>query len=89
MARFFEEEFRLCLPFLPDELCWLGGLEPSGVVEGVEEQIKLSARLLVVIVEIPLDGGSLDRSVHALDLTIRPRVVGRRSGGLDAGRVHR
>ena len=79
MARFFEEDFRLCLPFLPDELCWseaLEGFESSGVVVGVDEQIKVSAQLVVVLIEIAFDGGFLDRSVHALDLAIRPRMVG-------------
>ena len=50
MARFLIEEFRLCLPFFPDELCGceaLEGLEPSGVVIGVDEQIKVSAQLVV------------------------------------------
>ena len=71
MTRFFVEEFRLCLPFFPDELCWreaFEGLEPSGVVVGVDEQIKVSAQVIVVIVVIAFDRGLLDRAVHALDL---------------------
>ncbi len=85
MARFFLEEVRLCLPFFPDELCWreaFEGLEPSGVVVGVDEQIKVSAQLLVVIVMVAFDGGLLDRPVHGLDLTICPRVVGFGQAGL-------
>ena len=33
------------------------------MVVGVDEQIKVSAQLIVVIVEIPFDGGFLDRAV--------------------------
>ena len=87
------EEFRLCLAFFPDELGWreaLERLEPSGMVVSVDEQIKVPAQLLVVIIEISFDGGVLDRAVPALDLTaiqensppdcflifMAPRVVG-------------
>jgi hypothetical protein len=79
VARFIVEYLRLFLPFLPDELCWceaLEGLEPSGVVVTVDEQIKVSAQLVVVLIEIAFDGGFLDRPVHALDLAIRARMVG-------------
>ena len=58
MARFFVEELRLFLPFLPDELCWceaVEGLEPSGVGIGVDKQIKVSAQLVVVLTEGAFD----------------------------------
>jgi hypothetical protein len=79
VARFFLEEFPLCVPSFSDELCWresFEGLEPSGAVVGFDEQIQVSAPQVVVIVEIAFDCGLVDRPVHALDLTIRPRVVG-------------
>ena len=46
----------------------LEGLESSGVVVGVYEQIKVSAQLFVVVIMVAFDGGFLDCPVHALDL---------------------
>jgi hypothetical protein len=55
----------------PNELCWCEAferLEPSGVIVGIDEQIEMSAQLVVVIVEVSFDGSLLDRPVHTLDL---------------------
>ena len=41
-------------------------------------------QLGMVVVVVPLDRRILDRSVHALDLPIRPRMVGFRQPVLDA-----
>ena len=35
----------------------------------------MRAELVVAIVVVPLDGRVLNCAVHALDLTVRPRVV--------------
>lgn len=45
------------------------------MVVGIDEQIKVPAQLIAVFVEIPFDGGFLDRAVHAFDLAIGPRMV--------------
>ena len=36
----------------------------------------MRAELVVAIVVVPLDGRVLNCAVHALDLTVRPRMVG-------------
>ena len=46
------------------------------MVVGIYEQIKVSAQLFVVIIMVAFDGGFLDCPVHALDLAVRPRMVG-------------
>ena len=50
--------------------------KPGAVQTGVDKLIKVSAQLVVVLIEIAFDGGFLDRPVHALDLAIRPRMAG-------------
>ena len=44
----------------------------------------MAAELIVVVVVVALDGRVLDRAVHALDLAIRPWVVGLGRPMLDA-----
>jgi hypothetical protein len=52
------------------------GLESSGEVVGSEEVVQVRFELVVGVVELSLDGGVLDGSVHALDLPVGPGVVG-------------
>ena len=52
------------------------GLESSGEVVGSEEVGQVHFELVMGVVEVSLDGGVFDGSVHALDLPVGPRVVG-------------
>ena len=51
------------------------GLEPAGMVAGVDERLKVLPELVVAVVVVALDRGVLDRSVHPLDLAVGPGVV--------------
>ena len=51
-------------------------LESSGKVVGSEEIGQVGFELVVGVVEVPLDGGVFDGSVHAFDLSVGPWVVG-------------
>ena len=59
------------------------GLEPAGMVVGIQEELQMRSELLVAVVVVALDGGVLEGSVHALDLTIGPRVNGLGQAVLD------
>ena len=59
------------------------GLEPAGMVVGIQEELQMRSELLVAVVVVALDGGVLEGSVHALDLTIGPRVIGLGQAVLD------
>ncbi len=52
------------------------GFEPSGEVVGSEEIGQMRFELVMGVVEVALDGGLLDGSVHALDLPVGPGMVG-------------
>ena len=52
------------------------GLESSGEVVGFEEVGQVRFELLVGIVKVALDRGILDGSIHALDLSVGPGMVG-------------
>ena len=52
------------------------GLESPGEVVGVEEVVQVRFELVVGVVEVSLDGGVFDGSVHAFDLPIGPGMVG-------------
>ena len=54
----------------------LEGLESSGEVVGSEEVGQVRFELVMGVVEVLLDGGVFDGSVHAFDLPVGPRVVG-------------
>ena len=45
------------------------------MVVGVDEQLKMSSKLIMAGVVVAFNGGIFDGAVHALDLAIRPRVV--------------
>src|SRR5262245_59105908 len=53
----------------------VGCLRPPSVVVGVDEVSKVSFELIMSIIMVTLDGRFLDRAVHALDLTIGPRML--------------
>ena len=50
-------------------------LETARVVVGIEEIAEVRAEVVMAIVVISFDGGVFNRAVHALDLSVRPRVV--------------
>jgi len=50
-------------------------LETARVVVGTGEVAEMRAQLVMAIVVIPFDGSVFNRVVHALNLTVRPRVV--------------
>src|SRR5277367_3538277 len=54
----------------------LEGLESSGEVVSPEEVGQVRFELVMGVVEVALDGGLLDGSVHALDLPVGPGMVG-------------
>lgn len=60
------------------------GLEPAGMVIGVHEQLQMGAELLMAVIVVAFDYRVLDRAVHSLDLTIRPRMVHLRQPVLNA-----
>ncbi len=45
------------------------------MIVGVDEDLKVLAKLVMAIVMIALDGGVLDGAVHPLDLAVGPRIV--------------
>lgn len=53
----------------------LQGFQPPSVVVGGDEVGKVCLELIVSVVMIALDSRFLDRSVHALDLAIGPRML--------------
>ena len=60
------------------------GLKPLGEVVGHEEGMDVRFELSVRAVMVALDGRLLEGSVHPLDLTIGPRMVGFGQPMLDA-----
>ena len=45
------------------------------VVVGIEEIAEVRAEVVMAIIVIPFYGRVFNRAVHALDLSVRPRVV--------------
>src|SRR5882757_7022828 len=60
------------------------GLQTPSVIVGSDEVGEMALELPVAVVVIALDGGFLDCAVHALDLTVRPRVLDLGQPVLDA-----
>ena len=71
------KSFGLICPAFADELAGYQAferLETAGEVVGIDEVGEMLAQLIVVVIVIAVNGGLLDGAVHALDLTIGPRV---------------
>lgn len=60
------------------------GLESACEVVGGHKVAEVRAQLIVAVMVEALNGGVLDRAVHALDLTVGPRMVGLGQPVLDA-----
>ncbi len=72
------ESFRLGSPAFTDELVGREAferLEPSAEIVGVNEVCEMPSQLVVIVVVIALDRGVFDGAVHALDLTVGPRMI--------------
>ena len=59
-------------------------LEPPGDVVGVQEVGEVRAQPAVAVVVVAAHGRLLNRTVHAVDLSVGPRVVGLGQAVLDA-----
>lgn len=59
-------------------------LEAACMVVGIQEETEVCAEPIVAVVMVALDRRVLARSVHPLDLPVRPRVVRLRQAMLDA-----
>lgn len=73
-----DEAIRLCSPLFADELVWgeaLECLQSSPEVVGVDEVCEVCLELSVSVIVEALDGRLLDGAVHALDLSVGPRMV--------------
>ena len=69
------ESFGLIRPGFDDEFVGrepLQGFEASGVIVGVDEIRQVAFELIAAVVVVALDGGFLDRAVHAFDLAVGP-----------------
>ena len=89
-----DESFRLFCPDFADGFIGCESferLEPPREIVGRYEVGEVRCQLIVGLVVEALDGRFLDRSVHAFDLSVRPRMLGRRQpmfdGELAAGAV--
>jgi hypothetical protein len=83
MVRVYGESAWLGSPCLADGFVGCEGREPFGGVVGVEELAALLLQLFVGgVMEAP-DSGVLQGSVHPLDLTVGPRIVGLGQSVLD------
>ena len=81
------ESFRVTGPYAADVFVWretLEGLEATGEVVGRDEVVEMTAQLVMAVVVEAFDGRLLDGSVHPLDLSISPRMIGLCQAMLDA-----
>lgn len=60
-------------------------LEASGEVVGRDEVGEMASKLIVGFVVVAFDRGIHDRSVHALDLAVSPRMLGLGKAMVDVG----
>jgi hypothetical protein len=70
--------FWLGCPAFADELIWrepFECLKPPAEIVGVDEVGEMPPELGVIVIMIAFDGRVLDCAVHALDLSIGPRVI--------------
>jgi hypothetical protein len=76
MDRIGSETFRLGSPDFADVFVRREPLETLGKIVGQNKVIEVAAKLSVVVVKEALHGRVLDGPVHALDLPVRPRMLG-------------
>ena len=77
----------LVLPGFTDEFVdrkTAEGLQPFGEVVGGEKVNQVGTELCVAVVVVALNGGFLDGAVHALDLSVGPRMIGLSQAMVDA-----
>jgi hypothetical protein len=87
MDRIGYESVRVCCPDFADVLVGgeaFEGLKTPAVIVGIDEVGQMVLKLAVAVVVVALDGGFPDRAVHALDLTVRPRIFDLGKRVLDA-----
>lgn len=90
MDRIDDESFGFDYPSFADELVGrepFQGLEAAAEVVCGDEALEMGAELIVVVVVEAFDRRVLDRSVHALDLTVGPRMPGLCEPMFDAVRL--
>ena len=78
MERIENESIRLFCPAFADELVRREAferLQPASETVSGDEIDKMRSQLVMCFVEVPFHGGFLDGAVHALDLTIGPRML--------------
>src|SRR6266567_388728 len=79
MERIERESFGLFCPDLADVLVGseaFEGLQPFGKVISADEVGKMASKLTMSLIVEAFDGRLLDGAVHALDLSVGPRVLG-------------
>lgn len=82
MERISFEPFLFSFPDFADEFVWgeaFERLEPACKIVGGDEVCEVAFEVGVIVVVVAFDGRILDRAVHSLDLSVRPRMLGRRS----------
>src|SRR5579863_7775685 len=82
------EAFWLFCPYFADELVWrepLEGFQSAAEIIGCDQVAEMAAQVFVAVVVEALDGGFLDRAVHALDLAIGPWMFRLGCAVLDVG----
>lgn len=52
------------------------GLQATAVIVGVDEEPEVLTQLVVIVVVVTFDRGILDRTLHLVDLAVRPRMIG-------------
>jgi len=79
MDRIESEAIRFCCPGFADVFIGretLQGFEPTAEVIGSDKISQMGAQLVTCFVVVTVDGGLFEGAVHALDLTVRPGVIG-------------
>lgn len=87
MERVKNEPLGLCCRDLADVFVGcepLESLQATSKVVRLDEVVKVGLKLAVSLVVIAFDGCFLDRAIHSLDLTIRPRMLDLGQSMLDA-----
>ena len=69
---------RFFLPYRNDELIrceTFEGFKSLGKVIGIQEIVQMLLKMSMGLIIVPFDGSLLEGTVHAFDLTIRPRMT--------------